>query len=105
MLLNMERVCKTYGDRTLLDNVTFFMKQGDRVGVVGVNGCGKSTFLRLAAGREKPDSGAVSYDPNVRLGYLPQDPAFDPENTVMEQVEAGLDKPPGRSPGMRRWRF
>lgn len=92
MLLNMERVCKTYGDRTLLDHVTFYMKQGDRVGVVGVNGCGKSTFLRLAAGREKPDSGAVSYDPNVRLGYLPQDPAFDPENTVMEQVEAGLDK-------------
>ena len=91
MLLNMEGVCKTYGDRTLLDNVTFYMKQGDRVGVVGVNGCGKSTFLRLAAGKEKPDSGSVSYDPNVRLGYLPQDPAYDPENTVMEQVEAGLD--------------
>ncbi len=91
MLLNMEGVRKTYGDRTLLDNVTFYMKQGDRVGVVGVNGCGKSTFLRLAAGKEKPDSGSVSYDPNVRLGYLPQDPAYDPENTVMEQVEAGLD--------------
>ena len=91
MLLNMEGVRKTYGDRTLLDNVTFYMKQGDRVGVVGVNGCGKSTFLRLAAGKEKPDSGSVSYDPNVRLSYLPQDPAYDPENTVMEQVEAGLD--------------
>ena len=91
MLLNMESVRKTYGDRTLLDDVTFYMKQGDRVGVVGVNGCGKSTFLRLAAGKEKPDSGSVSYDPNVRLGYLPQDPAYDPENTVMEQVEAGLD--------------
>ena len=91
MLLNMEGVRKTYGDRTLLDDVTFYMKQGDRVGVVGVNGCGKSTFLRLAAGKEKPDSGSVSYDPNVRLGYLPQDPAYDPENTVMEQVEAGLD--------------
>ena len=91
MLLNMEGVRKTYGDRTLLDDVTFYMKQGDRVGVVGVNGCGKSTFLRLAAGKEKPDSGSVSYDPNVRLGYLPQDPAYDPENTVMEQVEVGLD--------------
>ena len=91
MLLNMEGVCKTYGDRTLLENVTFYMKTGDRVGVVGVNGCGKSTFLRLAAGREKPDAGSVSYDPNVRLGYLPQDPAYDPENTVMEQVAAGLD--------------
>ena len=91
MLLNMENVSKTYGDRTLLDGVTFYMKTGDRVGVVGVNGCGKSTFLRLAAGKERCDRGTVSYDPNVRLGYLPQDPPFDPDNTVMEQVEAGLD--------------
>ena len=91
MLLNMESVRKTYGDRALLDNVSFYMKSGDRVGIVGVNGCGKSTFLRLAAGVEAPDEGTVSYDPNVRLGYLPQNPAFDPENTVMEQVEAGLD--------------
>ena len=91
MLLNMESVRKTYGDRALLDNVSFYMKDGDRVGIVGVNGCGKSTFLRLAAGVEAPDEGTVSYDPNVRLGYLPQNPAFDPENTVMEQVEAGLD--------------
>ena len=91
MLLNMESVRKTYGDRALLDHVSFYMKSGDRVGIVGVNGCGKSTFLRLAAGVESPDEGTVSYDPNVRLGYLPQNPAFDPENTVMEQVEAGLD--------------
>lgn len=91
MLLNMEHVCKTYGDRTLADDISFYMKDGDRVGIVGVNGCGKSTFLRLAAGKEVPDSGKVSYDPNVRLGYLPQDPPFDPENTVIEQVEAGLD--------------
>lgn len=91
MLLNMVGVRKTYGDRTLIENVSFYMKEGDRVGVVGVNGCGKSTFLKLAAGRETPDEGSVSYDPNVRLGYLPQDPPFDPENTVMEQVEAGLD--------------
>ena len=61
MLLNMERVCKTYGDRTLLDNVTFFMKQGDRVGVVGVNGCGKSTFLRCLNRLEEPTSGEVLF--------------------------------------------
>ena len=91
MLLDMVGVRKTYGDRTLLDNIDFFMKDGDRVGVVGVNGCGKSTFLRVAAGRESPDGGRVSYDPNVRLGYLPQDPPFDPEKTVIDQVEAGLD--------------
>lgn len=91
MLLDMVGVRKTYGDRTLLDNIDFFMKEGDRVGVVGVNGCGKSTFLRVAAGKESPDGGKVSYDPNVRLGYLPQDPPFDPEKTVIDQVEAGLD--------------
>ena len=91
MLLDMVGVRKTYGDRTLLDNVDFFMKEGDRVGVVGVNGCGKSTFLRLAAGKETPDQGRVSYDPNVRLGYLPQDPPFDPEKSVIDQVESGLD--------------
>ena len=91
MLLDMVGVRKTYGDRTLLDNVDFFMKEGDRVGVVGVNGCGKSTFLRIAAGKEAPDEGRVSYDPNVRLGYLPQDPPYDPESSVIGQVEAGLD--------------
>ena len=83
MLLNMEGVCKTYGDRTLLDDVTFYMKTGDRVGIVGVNGCGKSTFLRLAAGKDRCDRGSVSYDPNVRLGYLPQTPEYDPEKTFM----------------------
>ena len=91
MLLNMVGIRKTYGDRTLIEDVSFYMKEGDRVGVVGVNGCGKSTFLKLAAGKETPDEGTVSYDPNVRLGYLPQDPPFNPEKTVMEQVEAGLD--------------
>ena len=91
MLLNMEKVSKSYADRELLADITFYMKEGDRVGVVGVNGCGKSTFLRVASGREKPDAGSVSYDPNVRLGYLPQDPEYDPENSVLEQVYAGLD--------------
>ena len=91
MLLNVEGVSKTYGDRELLSNVTFYMKDGDRVGVVGVNGCGKSTLLRVASGREKSDSGTVSNDPNTRVGYLPQEPEYDPELTVLEQIYAGLD--------------
>ncbi len=91
MLLNMEKVSKTYGDRDLLKDVTFYLKDGDRVGVVGVNGCGKSTFLRIASGRESPDTGKVSYDPNVRVGYLPQNPEYDPDYSVLEQVYAGLD--------------
>lgn len=91
MLLDIENISKTYGDRSLLDGVTFHMKAGDRVGIVGVNGCGKSTFLRMAASCEKPDSGAVSYDPNVRVGYLPQNPAYDEGLSVIAQVMAGLD--------------
>lgn len=91
MLLDIENISKTYGDRSLLDGVTFHMKAGDRVGIVGVNGCGKSTFLRMAASAEKPDSGTVSYDPNVRVGYLPQNPPYDAGLTVIEQVMAGLD--------------
>ena len=58
--------------------------------VVGVNGTGKSTLLRILAGAEEPDEGRVSRDPNVRLNYLPQLPAFDEKNTVLEQVFAGV---------------
>ncbi len=91
MLLNIEHISKTYGDRQLLDDVTLYLTPGDRVGVIGVNGAGKSTLLRLAAGKEEPDSGSVTTDPNVRVEYLPQNFQDDPENTVLEQVYAGLD--------------
>ena len=96
MLLNVEHVSKSYGDRQILDNVTFYLTEGDRVGVVGVNGSGKSSLLRLAARREAPDSGAVSTDPNVRISYLSQNMEDNAENTVLEQVYAGLD-PTARS--------
>lgn len=89
MILNFEQVYKSYGDRQLLENVTFYLKSGDRLGVLGVNGCGKSTLLKIAAGREAPDTGKVSYDPNVRASYLPQIPEDDPDNTVTDQVLAG----------------
>ncbi len=91
MLLNVEHVTKSYGDRQLLDDVTFYLKPGDRLGVLGVNGCGKSTLLKVAAGQEEPDSGSVTTDPNVRVNYLSQDLKDNPENTVLEQVYAGLD--------------
>ena len=88
MVLNIENVYKSYGERQLLEGVTLYMKPGDRVGLIGVNGCGKSTLLKVAAGREAPDSGSVSYDPNVRVSYLPQALEDSPELTVIEQVFA-----------------
>lgn len=89
MLLNFEHIYKSYGDRQILEDVTFYLKPGDRMGVVGVNGCGKSTLLRIAAGDEAADSGRVSTDPNVRVAYLSQDMRDDAENTVIEQVLRG----------------
>ena len=90
MLLSAEHLSKTYGDRTVLDGVSLYLEPGEKLGVIGVNGTGKSTLLRILAGEEEPDAGTVSRDPNVRLNYLPQLPAFDGRNTVLEQTFAGL---------------
>ena len=90
MLLSAEEISKSYGTRTLLDRVSLYLDRGEKLAVVGVNGTGKTTLLRLLAGAEEPDSGRVSRDPNVRLEYLPQNPAFQGENTVLEQVFEGL---------------
>lgn len=91
MLLSAEQLTKTYGTRSLLDSVSFYVEPGDKVGIIGVNGCGKSTLLRVLAGAEEPDGGTVRPDPNVRLAYLPQNPVFPGEHTVLEQVLLGLD--------------
>ena len=89
MLLNFEHIYKSYGDRQILEDVTFYLRPKDRLGVVGVNGCGKSTLLKIAAGDERADEGSVSTDPNVRVAYLSQDMRDEPENTVIEQVLRG----------------
>ena len=90
MLLSAEQLHKSYGTRVLLDEASLYLERGDRVGVVGLNGAGKSTLLRLLSGAEEPDGGTVRLDPNVRLEYLPQNPVFPGEHTVLEQVVAGL---------------
>ncbi|MDB7925364.1 ABC-F family ATP-binding cassette domain-containing protein [Flavonifractor plautii] len=88
MLLSVEQVTKSYGDRVLLDGVSFYLERGDKVGIIGVNGAGKSTLLRLLAGAEEPDGGTVRLDPGVRMEYLPQNPVFQGERTVLELNDA-----------------
>ena len=88
MLLTAEHIAKDYGDKKLLRDVTLYLNAGDRLGLIGVNGTGKSTLLKVLAGVEAPDSGRVSRDPNVQLAYLPQTPRMDDGNTVLEQVFA-----------------
>jgi len=88
MLLTAEHISKNYGGRQLLKDVTLYLNAGDKIGLIGVNGTGKSTLLKLLAGVEDPDSGKVSRDPNVQVAYLPQTPVMDDERTIMEQVFA-----------------
>ncbi len=89
MLLTAENIKKNYGMKQLLDGVTLYLNAGERVGLIGVNGTGKSTFLKVLAGVEDPDSGRITRDPNVQVAYLPQVPAMDDSLTVLEQVFAG----------------
>ena len=89
MLLTAENIYKNYGMRQLLDGVTLYLNEGERIGLIGVNGTGKSTFLKVLAGIEEPDSGRVARDPNVQVSYLPQVPAMNDDLTVLEQVFAG----------------
>ena len=90
ILLSAQNLSKTYTERAVLNDVSFFLNEGDRVGIVGINGTGKSTLLRILAGAEEPDSGTVVRANGIRVSYLPQIPEFDDHGTVLEQVLAHL---------------
>src|SRR5919112_219900 len=90
-ILSVEAVSKDYGLRPILENVSLGLDSQDRVGVVGVNGSGKTTFLRLIAGDEGPDAGRITFAEGVTVGYLPQNPPYEPEATVLEAVFAASD--------------
>ena len=90
ILLSAQNISKTYMERKVLDNVSFFLNEGDRVGIVGVNGTGKSTLLRILAGAEEADAGEIIRTNGIRLSYLPQIPEFGETGSVLEQVLAHL---------------
>ena len=87
-VLNIENLTKSYGIRMLFADVTLGLEQGDKVGIVARNGTGKTTFMRILAGEEAPDSGKVTFRSDLRVYYLPQEPKFRPGTTVFE---AALD--------------
>lgn len=92
MLISAERLSINFGGRQLLEDVNFYLNEGDRVGVIGVNGTGKSTFLRVLARVIEPDSGTVRRDPNVQVSFLSQNPELDDGATVLEQVFLSFPK-------------
>ena len=86
MLLSAEHLSINFGSRQLLDDVNFYLNEGDKVGVIGINGTGKSTFLKVLSGVTEPDGGTVSRNPNVQISLLSQNPVMDEDATVLEQV-------------------
>ena len=86
MLLSAEHISLNFGLKQLLDDVTLYLNEGDKIGIIGINGTGKSSLLRVLAGQQVPDQGAVSLDPNVQVCFLPQNPEMVAGATVLEQV-------------------
>lgn len=86
-ILAAENITKTYGVRTLFNDITLNIADTDKIGLIGINGTGKSSFLRILAGIDGPDKGTVTTFLNpMKIEYLPQDPEFDPEATIIQQV-------------------
>lgn len=89
MILTIENLTKTYGEKTLFKEISLAIEEGDKIGIVGVNGTGKSTLLRTIAGAATADQGTITTMRNMQLEYLTQDKTFQPENTVLMEVFKG----------------
>lgn len=85
-ILNAEKISKTYGEKVLFDKVVLGVNKGDKIGVIGVNGTGKSTFLKIIAGIEEPDAGEIVSGRGVTVSYLAQAPQFNPGDTIVSYV-------------------
>ena len=94
-ILTIENLAKSYGEKVLFHDVTFGIDAGDKIGLIGVNGTGKSTFLKVIAGVDTPDEGQVVKGGSITVEYLPQEPEFSPQESVLAQVFYG------RAPVMR----
>ena len=88
-LLTLEHVTKSFTDRILLNDVAFGINENEKIGVVGINGMGKSTLLKIVAGIETFEEGKMSMGNHVKICYLPQTPVFEPGTTVLKAAITG----------------
>ena len=89
-ILNIEHVSKVFGEKTIFDDVSFVIQEGDKIGIIGINGTGKTTLLRMIAGVEEPDSGQIIKQNGIRLAYLSQHPSFPEGATVLSYAFDGI---------------
>lgn len=85
-ILTADNITKAYGERRLLDGASFFLQEGEKIGIIGINGTGKSTLLKILAGLEEPDEGKVIRAQGMVVRFLPQHPVFRPEDTLIEAL-------------------
>ena len=85
-ILTVENITKSYGERKLFDRASFYLQEGEKAGIIGINGTGKSTLLKIIAGLEEPDEGRVIKANGAVIRYLPQNPQFGEKETVLEAV-------------------
>jgi ATP-binding cassette subfamily F protein uup len=90
-MISLEDIGMSYGPRCLFEGVTFGLDDGDKVGLIGLNGSGKSTLLRIIAGRERPQRGRITIANERVVAYLPQNPPFEPAQSVLDAVFSASD--------------
>lgn len=88
-LISVENLSKSYGEKSLINNISFSINEGDKIGIIGINGTGKSTLLKIIAGIESYDNGNIITKNNMVVEYLPQNPYFDENSNVIQQVFKG----------------
>src|SRR5580698_4677796 len=91
LLASCNSLAKSFGSRTLFENISLGISDGERLGLIGANGSGKSTLLKILSGHLEPDSGAISLRRNTRVGYLAQETEFPPGQTVAETIAQAIE--------------
>lgn len=85
-ILTLEQITKTYGEKILFRDVTLGIHEGDKIGIIGINGTGKTTLLKIIAGLEEVDEGTITKARGIHIGYLPQNPTFEKDSTVLSHI-------------------
>ena len=90
--LQVEQLTKSFGDLLLFEDLSFGIAKDQKTALIARNGVGKTTLLNILAGKDTPDSGQVIYRNDIKVGYLPQEPLMDPEQTTREYIFHSSDK-------------
>jgi len=85
-IISVETIAKSFSDKMICRLETFGINENEKIGLIGVNGCGKTTLLRMLVGLDTPDSGSITFRKNIKIGYLPQIPVLDPDLSIYEQI-------------------